>query len=997
MSSTSQSTAPRAARLFDDLFSDHPTQDPRGFTQDSRKALGTINSNAGRSKIDTTKNANYGGKKASASGSGDSGWKGKLNKRMEDKLNKKVKFTEKYPTIWEQAEARREKEACTRTKAPRKNKNYPDCTKEALLDAWEKAGLPDYDEIAKHELHVSEAQKWEVERPYYEKPATPPMKDLLKVFETTQQSTTSAGSVASRRRSETVSVPPAESPPKRMRRTRSSRPSDPVPPTPIIENSPKEIVRTKAASTMDTTHFKRGLRDPKMASTPLVSGRSRLPSFSTASTSSIEQKGDKTVTESRPFLAPNPVRRSKRSVCNPILMIHNPNVRREVEMSTPLHEGEEQEKTMVPSTEELSKEKSKVSKGNSSESKAHRSRKSSQDSSCTEGSKSASLDDGSVSEGDTVIEAPVKKYSSKEKTKNKSVEDKNEAVVVKEPRIKTTTIEVCHDSSDEEEAERRASKSVPRASRLFDQVFANKSGIVDGNSATNKSNGKENNASKASTPRRSPRTSPDTFVPASVHSQSMVEEETLRSRLSLDDSVPTVDDSRMSKHLLRRPSNLSSFFGATSTFQTPNHRIFSVVTDRRLHPTLKNMTTLNSSKLAGSSTFLGNQSTFGHSTFGHSTFGHSTFAVSARNRRSRVKSVIPDLSNSRRLTKTGSFRNVTINDPEELRNLIRQSLATAFNQTKVVFDDGKEEVLEPMDKVLALCDPTDITPFDDVLDKKFLKHIKKIGEGSYGEVYKSLDGKGKDLILKVVPFDPEKSTEEVFAAILPELIICSTFNALRTNSLNRTPNFINMTRAVCVQGRFPKTLVQKWDEFELEKPDGSENPDPREYGDDHLHLLMFLNNGGTDLETCTFRSGQEALSVLLQVTFSLAAAELEYEFEHRDLHIGNVLVMTTRETEMKYLVDGAAYVVPTNGVSASIIDFSLSRLSKDGFVIHQDLAHDEDLFNGTGDYQFEIYRKMKEETGNKWERFCPKTTHFLASLPRRENVGQKVHESSQGS
>lgn len=958
----SQSTA---ARLFDKvLFSEPPTQDP------TRMALGTIpnGSKSGRK----TRN----GDKAS----GDvSIRKQRIADRIKERIKPAVQF-ESPKMLWERGQLRSAEPK--RTKAPRKNKNYPDCTKDALLKAFEMAGLPDYDKIMEHELHMTVIEPWEVKRPYIEKPSTPPMKDLLAVFDATQ-STMSANSVRSTRQtaSATIPKPPSVSPAKK-RRTRKSQKeqnsetveendstpvgNDLLPEMdPVIEDSP--VRERRNVSTLDKNQFRLGIKNPTMASTPLVTGGARLPSFSAADPSSIRQASrqggalteESTLTEPKTFLgprkeAPKPI--VKTSISKSVLLVSREiaDDDSDTEVSQEKEERTLEDKSRGESggSKESSLEKSKVSKTKSKDS--------------IRPSRGVSLEESSR-EADTIIEAPVKRKSSQEKVRQV---------------IKTTTIEICPNSDEEDEAE----KSLPLAAILFDKLTNRSCDRVSGTSSKNGSgkssrdgSGKKDDSIAKSTPRRSPRSQSTTVTPGAV--------ETLGSRLSLDDSVPTIlGESGVSKLLLRRPSNLSSFFGCSS-FQTPSsYRTFNVVTDRRLHPTLKNMT-LNSSKLG--STFLGNQTGFGNMT---------ALAKSAKKR--RFKSIVPDLTNSKRVTKVSMSESVAVNDPLGLGDLIRNSVAAAFNQTKVIFDDGKEEQLEPMDKVLALCDPPEIIPFEGALSKKFLKNISKIGEGSYGEVYKSTDAKGGDIILKIVPFDPEKSQEEVFAQLLPELVICSTFNLLRTNNLNKTPNFINMTKTVVVEGRFPQVLLDKWDEYDQRKTKGSENPDPGEYGDDHLHSLMFLTNGGTDLESVTFKSGLEALSVLLQVAFSLAAAELEYQFEHRDLHVGNVLVMATKEEKHVYLVDGANYVVPTTGVTASIIDFSLSRLSKDGFVIHQDLSTDEELFNGSGDVQFDIYRKMKEETGNKWERFCPKTNifwlHYLVGklLEKKFKSKAKVHDAA---
>lgn len=47
----------------------------------------------------------------------------------------------------------------------------------------------------------------------------------------------------------------------------------------------------------------------------------------------------------------------------------------------------------------------------------------------------------------------------------------------------------------------------------------------------------------------------------------------------------------------------------------------------------------------------------------------------------------------------------------------------------------------------------------------------------------------------------------------------------------------------------------------------------------------------------------------------------------------------------------------------AIIDFTLSRMSYEGCCIFNDLALDPALFTAQGEYQFEIYRLMREKTG----------------------------------
>lgn len=307
------------------------------------------------------------------------------------------------------------------------------------------------------------------------------------------------------------------------------------------------------------------------------------------------------------------------------------------------------------------------------------------------------------------------------------------------------------------------------------------------------------------------------------------------------------------------------------------------------------------------------------------------------------------------------------------------SFAVAFAETSVIYADGREDILTDEDKFLALCSPSYITSFDFVFTPELLKTAKKIGEGSYGEVYKATAADGSEIVLKIIPFEiTGLSAEEAFAELLPELVIFNTFNSLNDGSRNRTPNFIRWISSSCVKGKFPAKLVSEWDAYDEKKV--SENEDPRKFKEDSLHLVVVTNNGGDDLEKYKFNSAEQALSVFLQVAFTLAAAEAEFQFEHRDLHWGNILISPCKEAQIDYTVNGMSYDVNSCGLIVQIIDFTLSRITKDGYVVFSDLSGQNDLFGGPGrdqgkrgDYQFDIYRLMKEANGNNWQAFTPKT------------------------
>jgi serine/threonine-protein kinase haspin len=74
-----------------------------------------------------------------------------------------------------------------------------------------------------------------------------------------------------------------------------------------------------------------------------------------------------------------------------------------------------------------------------------------------------------------------------------------------------------------------------------------------------------------------------------------------------------------------------------------------------------------------------------------------------------------------------------------------------------------------------------------------------------------------------------------------------------------------------------------------------------------------------------------------------------------------VLVESTESPEIKYVMKGVKFTVPSQGIKARIIDFTLARLmGEDGHPIYLDLGKDEEQFLGTGDHQFNIYRMMRD-------------------------------------
>ncbi|XP_071620976.1 serine/threonine-protein kinase haspin [Heliangelus exortis] len=296
-----------------------------------------------------------------------------------------------------------------------------------------------------------------------------------------------------------------------------------------------------------------------------------------------------------------------------------------------------------------------------------------------------------------------------------------------------------------------------------------------------------------------------------------------------------------------------------------------------------------------------------------------------------------------------------------------------------------EIMLTDAEKVFGECQQEGPITFEECIPLDKMKDCKKIGEGVFGEVFQINSERGP-VALKIIPIEGTErvngEAQKSFGEILPEIIISKELSLLSEESVNRTVGFISLYSVHCVQGAYPKYLLEAWDKYH--KVTGSENDRPHFFGDKQLFMVLEFEFGGSDLENMRnrFSSVVTAKSILHQVTASLAVAEQELHFEHRDLHWGNVLVKKTDVKELSYVLNGAAHRIPTAGIHVNIIDYTLSRLEKDGLTVFCDLSTDEELFQGTGDYQFDIYRQMKAENSNSWTDYHPHSNvlwlHYLA-------------------
>nr|XP_050861834.1 uncharacterized protein LOC127069144 isoform X1 [Vespula vulgaris]XP_050861835.1 uncharacterized protein LOC127069144 isoform X1 [Vespula vulgaris]XP_050861836.1 uncharacterized protein LOC127069144 isoform X1 [Vespula vulgaris]XP_050861837.1 uncharacterized protein LOC127069144 isoform X1 [Vespula vulgaris]XP_050861838.1 uncharacterized protein LOC127069144 isoform X1 [Vespula vulgaris] len=307
------------------------------------------------------------------------------------------------------------------------------------------------------------------------------------------------------------------------------------------------------------------------------------------------------------------------------------------------------------------------------------------------------------------------------------------------------------------------------------------------------------------------------------------------------------------------------------------------------------------------------------------------------------------------------------------------------------------------DVILQKCSQKDYLSFKNLFSRKYLKFCRKIGEGVYGEVFLYEKNRQKS-VLKIIPIEGVQlvngEPQKKFNEILSEIVIAKELHNLRFNENHNTSGFVEVKSIKCIEGKYPKEMVHLWKKYDEEKT--SDNDCPSIFDEKQLYISLELGHGGQDLESFEFHTAVEAHTLFIQTALALAIAERSLKFEHRDLHWGNILISHTDEEYIYYKLDNKNISVLSNGIKVCIIDFTLSRMSYQGCCIFNDLALDPTLFTAQGEYQFEIYRLMKDKLQNNWQEFEPYTNilwlHYvldkMLTMVRYKKKNLKKHKNA---
>lgn len=276
-------------------------------------------------------------------------------------------------------------------------------------------------------------------------------------------------------------------------------------------------------------------------------------------------------------------------------------------------------------------------------------------------------------------------------------------------------------------------------------------------------------------------------------------------------------------------------------------------------------------------------------------------------------------------------------------------------------------------------------------------HIAKIAEASFGEVYRlslledhSSFSQTDESVLKIIalkppePAVPPPSRKKERAAAIKKIEAMSKVEDVANEvkllqRMSTIPGFTNFRDVRIMQGRPPQAFIKAFRDFNAEqkarKGETSVFPDPAKkasYPDDQLWAVIEMQDAGVDLERYIERGECRSIwavwDVFWQVVLTLAKGEEGAEFEHRDLHLGNICVRGEQPSDSpsKQTEIDTKRKLNFTGLETTIIDYTISRAlldpgTKETAFHDLSMPSSASIFEGdsTEEYQYDIYRYMR--------------------------------------
>ncbi len=275
--------------------------------------------------------------------------------------------------------------------------------------------------------------------------------------------------------------------------------------------------------------------------------------------------------------------------------------------------------------------------------------------------------------------------------------------------------------------------------------------------------------------------------------------------------------------------------------------------------------------------------------------------------------------------------------------------------------------------------------------------VTKIAQGSYATILRMQMKDEPDVytVWKLIPL--KNKTGKGCRALGQTFIEDSAAEVKALALMAEIEGFVEFRSARVLRGSLPPLLQNLNTRWQISHPDEETEI---KYSKEQQWLLVEMSDAGTDLETLIKKgfsvgellpTAEKGAKLTIQHTWdifwataeALARGEALAEFEHRDLHPGNICI-SKRTTPPE---DPDRHTVPKHtDLEITIIDYTLSRATLENGEVLANSMKDGSIFeqsslDPTDDRQYSMYRHMRSLIDSipnipqerKWHQYVPMT------------------------
>ncbi|KAM7533717.1 hypothetical protein Aperf_G00000120301 [Anoplocephala perfoliata] len=272
--------------------------------------------------------------------------------------------------------------------------------------------------------------------------------------------------------------------------------------------------------------------------------------------------------------------------------------------------------------------------------------------------------------------------------------------------------------------------------------------------------------------------------------------------------------------------------------------------------------------------------------------------------------------------------------------------ATASDELKTLFDISEQD---------------DYMSFDSVFTRERIESLK-------------FAGADEDKV-------PENLELTTTVTMFNEIVCASQLSKIRNNR-----NFSKLIRIHLIMGPFPKYLEIIYENYLSKFKTAKKRFRFEDFPPTQTWVIMETELYGKSLHRSPPTCPMAVSSVFAQIVLALAAAEIKFAFEHRDLHLGNILLKYNRKAnvcsqKVPHTFLNGRTLQPRPGPTVKIVDFTLSRINYRGVPVYTDISMMRDLFNGNKALHAPLYFEMRKLLKGDWSGYKPRNNakwlHFI--------------------